>query len=265
MLILTTCFYNLNGKFDIKTYESWFKNLLTNVVNFKLVVYTNLETEKILIPYINNNPNIKIILREYDEFYNYKYKTMLIKNQEHNIYLKNVDWKVIMLWLEKIFFVKETIAKKYFEGEWHGWCDIGYFRGRYKDIDSKLIKKWPNDNKINNLNNNKIYYTLVNKNNFLEYISTCLIKNERGLPKTPIKGDQISIAGGFFLCHKDKVDWWFDTFNDKVKLYLDNDYLIKDDQMIILNCVVENFDNFRLITEYDIRYDNWFLFQRYLL
>jgi hypothetical protein len=44
-----------------------------------------------------------------------------------------------------------------------------------------------------------------------------------------------------------------------------NNYLVKDDQIIIINCIANNFNDFELIQENNIKYDNWFLFQRYLL
>ena len=40
------------------------------------------------------------------------------------------DWKLNMLWSEKIAFVKKCYDNKYFpETDWYGWVDIGYFRG----------------------------------------------------------------------------------------------------------------------------------------
>ena len=67
-----------------------------------------------------------------------------------------------------------------------------------------------------------------------------------------------------FLIYKDNVDWYHNLHDNKIKLYFDNDRLIKDDQIIVLNNIVENMSKFCLITE-NSRYDNWFLFQRYLL
>ena len=39
-----------------------------------------------------------------------------------------------MLWCEKISFVKKTIEKNYFNTDWYGWCDIGYFRESNNDL-----------------------------------------------------------------------------------------------------------------------------------
>ena len=109
-----------------------------------------------------------------------------------------------MLWNEKIWFVKETYDNKYFNTEFYGWCDIGYFRNRYNDFNTNLIKNWPNPTKINIFDKNKIYYACVNNNmDYMKNIENIIInKNEIGLPSTDIPPNQISIAGGFFIIHK---------------------------------------------------------------
>jgi len=40
--------------------------------------------------------------------------------------------------------------------------------------------------------------------------------------------------------------------------------LIKDDQIIIADCVFSNLDKFLLVRENLYPYDNWFMFQRIL-
>jgi len=173
-----------------------------------------------------------------------------------------------MLWNEKISFVKKAYQEKYFdETEWYGWMDIGYFRGTCKgDISPNQIKTWPNDNKINNLNKEKIYYGLVRRDttyikNLFNIVNN---KNSVGLPIIPIPEIQWSIAGGFFLCHKQNIQWWFETHDKKLKLYFDNNYLVKDDQIIIVDNIFSKLKKFQLCQE-PYGDDSWFLFQRYLL
>ena len=74
MLILSTCFYIVKSKFDVNTYINWFKNFLTNVKQFKLVVYTNVESVNYIYPYCIGNKNIKVVIKDFEKFYNYKYK-----------------------------------------------------------------------------------------------------------------------------------------------------------------------------------------------
>ena len=90
-------------------------------------------------------------------------------------------------------------------------------------------------------------------------------KNSLGLPKEPISPDQLSVAGGFFITHRDNVETWKQMFDKRLELYIDNDYLVKDDQMVIIDCIFSYPKLFRLITERNNNTDSvWFLFQRYL-
>ena len=225
-----------------------------------------------LLPYIKNNKNIKLVILNIEDFYNYKYKNKWIENHEKNDLLNNnskfkTDWKLNMLWSEKISFVKKTIEEKYFETDWYGWCDIGYFRCRNNDINISEISKWPNSKKIENLNKNKIHYALINNNklyinNLLKIINN---KNSIGLPENPIPSNQSSIAGGFFLITKENINWWHKIYDEKLKLYFQHNYLVKDDQIIIINCIFENMNKCQLYKENNPKFNNWFMFQRLLL
>lgn len=281
MLILSTCFYIVKSKFDVETYVNWFKNLLTNVKKFKLFIYTNLESIDYLKPFCIGNDNITLIIKEFDKFHNFKYKDEWIDNQKRNIYLKHIDWKLQMIWAEKINFVYETCLNYlnyYKQNEddikdkiiWFGWCDIGYFRARNIDISVDTISSWPNKEKIDNLDINKIYYGIVNDFDYItNMVNSCLKKNSYGLPEIPIEGNQESVAGGFFLSTKSNIEWWKETFDSKLQLYFKHVYLVKDDQMIIINCISENIDRFALIfekiNENNKEYYTWFMFQRFLL
>ena len=164
--------------------------------------------------------------------------------------------------MKKFRFVDETCKNKYFDTEYYGWCDIGYFRSKSGDGTCDLTK-WANNDKISKLSIDKVYYALVKSN--IEYIRNIVSnKNSIGLPVQPIPPGQISIAGGFFVVHKSKLGWWLETFYKKLELYLQNNYLVKDDQMIVIDCILSQIDEFILCQENDPRYDNWFMFQRIL-
>ena len=130
MITFVTCWYELQSKYDKDSYERWIDNFLSNVNNFNLVVYTNKHSVPIVTKY-KENPRIRIVLRELEEFYNYRYKEQWIKNHDKNVLLNNKTcWEVNMLWNEKTHFVEHAYNHQYFESDWWGWCDIGYFRGR---------------------------------------------------------------------------------------------------------------------------------------
>ena len=266
-ITFSTCWYIFKAKFDPSVYQQWFANMLSNVNNYNLVIYCD-ETSYEQINMYTDNPRIKVVIKPYDQFYTYKYKNDWINNHENNELLKNrVDWKLNMLLSEKVHFVYETMTEKYFDTDFYGWCDIGYFRGRHNDLGAEALRMWPNSGALACLNRDKIYYACVN--NEKDYIHALMTivnqKNSVGLPSMPIPPNQVSIAGGFFISHKDKLEWWRDTFDKKLALYFQNNYLVKDDQIIIADCVFSELKQFHLCKENDPRYDNWFMFQRFLL
>ena len=75
MITFSTCWYIIDkAKFNNQIYKSWFSNLLLNVNNFYLIIYTDEKSKDMLLPYINDNKNIKLIILPQEEFYNYRYK-----------------------------------------------------------------------------------------------------------------------------------------------------------------------------------------------
>jgi hypothetical protein len=236
-------------------------NFISIVNEFNLVIYTDENSCKYID--IRENPRIKVIIKPLCQFYNYKYKDLWIKNHEKNYLLKDRScWELNMLWSEKIQFVKETEERKYFDSQFYGWCDIGYFRNRPQDTHTSQLTNWGKN--TNFLQKEKIYYACVqNDDNYMNYLLKFVNKkNEYGLPIKEIPADQISIAGGFFILHKDKVDWWSKTYDTKLQTYFQHNYLVKDDQIILLDCIFSHLDEFILFRENNPKFDNWFLFQR---
>jgi teichuronic acid biosynthesis glycosyltransferase TuaG len=266
IITFVSCFYIIKSKFDIKKYVEWMDNLISIVNNFNLVIYTNNESKKYINT--NNNPKIKIIIKEFEDFYNYKYEEYWIKNHKINRLLNNfTDWKLNMLWSEKIHFVKDTYNNNYFETEYYGWCDIGYFRNRNNDLKTNYLTLWPNDDFFMNYDKNKICYGIINNDDeYLNFLYQLINdKNEKGLPKNEIPDIQLSVSGGFFIIHKDKIYWWLNSYDIKLRLYFENSYLVKDDQIILIDCIMTELSNFYLMREQNENYDNWFMFQRILL
>jgi len=264
-ITFSSCFYIIKSKFDSNTYIEWMNNFISIVNEFNLIIYTDENS----IQYINTNGNqkIKIVVKPLEQFYNYKYKDYWIENHKKNVLLNNVScWQLNMLWAEKIQFVKETIERKYFETDFYGWCDIGYFRNRTNDLNTSFLSTWASKTKILELDKGKIFYACINNvDAFMDYLSKIVNnKNDKGLPAVPIPHYQNSIAGGFFILHKKKINWWAETFDAKLELYFKNRYLVKDDQIILLDCIMTEPGLFCLFRENNPKYDNWFMFQRIL-
>lgn len=283
-ITFSTCFYILKSKFDSNTYISWMNNLISIVNNFYLIIYTDLHSSS----HINtlNNPNIKIILKPIESFSTYHLKDLWISNHTNNTLLNSrITWEVNMLWNEKIAFVLNSFnsAQKdsssslsdssdiimkdtcFPQTDFYGWCDIGYFRNRPEDTNTSLLSHWPNPIKIASLDPSKIHYALINNDsNYLNYLFHHIAnKNYLNLPSQPIPSNQTSVAGGFFIAHKSKLPWWSNTFYHKLNLYLSNNYLVKDDQIILIDCIFSQLDQFSLTQEFT-SFDNWFMFQRTL-
>lgn len=263
-IIFSSCFYIFKSKFPSDTYIKWMNNFLSIVNdNIYLVIYTNKETR----PYIDtkNNLNIHVVIKPITEFYGYKYKNEWIRNHEKNVLLNNkVEWEINMLWNEKINFVYETYKNDYFQCRELkmpvGWCDIGYFRDRHQDERMTKLKLWGKN--LSKIDITRINYACVNINNMVTLKRSINIVN--GLPDPLIPDNQVSIAGGFFVISGYLINWWRSIYYDKLSLYFQNNLLVKDDQIIILTCILEHFHNFKLHIESSNQYDNWFMFQRIL-
>lgn len=259
-ITFSSCFYIIKSKFDSDTYVGWMNNLISIVNNFKLVIYTDEASSKFINT--NNNPQIKIVIKPIHEFYCYYYKDAWIKNHEENSLLNNMSgWELNMLWSEKIHFVAETARNKYFDTDFYGWCDIGYFRNRSNDTPISELHSWPANNKIEALDKTKIHYACVNNNKlFINHLCRLVFA------KLEIPPNQVSVAGGFFILHKNLAEWWKTTYYAKLDDFFNKGLLVKDDQIVVANCVFSDLKRFSLHYEDDEHeYDNWFMFQRLLM
>ena len=274
IITFSTCWYIVKSKFSVNTYLEWIQNLLSIVNNFNLVVYTDITSFNTLKPiFANTNANkinmkqIKFIIKPMEEFYGYRYKTDWINNHNNsNISLhKIIDWRLNMLWCEKIHFVNDTIKNKYFATKYYGWCDIGYFRSKEN---MNAFKYWPNP--ITLLQNtlvkgvNKIHYGCVQDNpikyNSLKEDIINYYKNPSSQVLVTNKIEDICFAGGFFILTPQLAAIYARLFDDKLQYYFKNHIFIKDDQQIVMDCIFTNPQLFH--THFS---SNWFMFQELLL
>ncbi len=205
-------------------------------------------------------------------FYTYKYKDDWIKNHEKtDIELhKIIDWKLNMLWNEKVFFVNETIKMKYFESLFYGWCDIGYFRNRPNDLNMKYLQNWPNPIKLTMepFKNELIHYACVQNDNikYTELTNDIINHYTNNLSIAPTeKYMEICFAGGFFILTASQSQKYADIYETKLEYYFKHNFMIKDDQTIIMDIITTNSSMFYIHKENETMFDNWFMFQRVLL
>ena len=264
LVTFATCWYALNSKFPTDTYLQWMRHLLLEVNNYYLVLYTDAAGETLLrnhfAPYYFNNPRIKIVQKPCEAWHNYKYKAAWQKNHQKNMLLNDrTEWKLNMLWAEKTHFVDDARVQQYFPPtEFYGWCDIGYFR-------EGPCPNFASTPKLLALNKNKIYYACVCDKKQLQALQDIVErKNPDGLPVNPIPPQQNSIAGGFFIAHHAKIEGWKTLFDKTLANYFRHDYLVKDDQIIIVDCVFSEPKRFELIQEPNPKENAWFYFRRFL-
>jgi hypothetical protein len=278
LITFSTCWYILKSKFPINTYIEWIKNFLSIVNEFNVVIYTDSKSFNTIKPLIDfTNKKIKIIIKPIEEFYLYKYKDFWIHNHElSDIDLhKHIDWRLNMLWNEKIFFVNETMQNRYFDSLYYGWCDIGYFRDRPNDIHSHYLHSWPNSVKlVNDPFKNNIHYGCIqndpiiyNKltNDIKTHYSNKLSNNQNMSTCPTTHYNDNCFSGGFFISRKELLRIYANLYDEKLHYYFVNNYFIKDDQSIILDIITMNPSMFHIHRENERYLDNWFMFQRLLM
>ena len=259
-ITFSTCFYVIKSKFDPSIYIQWMNNFISIVNQFNLVIYTDAATSSYIK--VHDNPRIKVVIKEICDFYNYKYQTEWIENHRHNNRLNgSTCWELNMLWSEKVWFVKETMDNQYFDTDTYGWCDIGYFRNRPYDTHTNNLTNWGKT-----ISCDKICYACIcNDDSYMNILRQIVVnKNKNGLPSQEIPSHQNSFAGGFFVIKKGLVHWWAREYDTKLQLYFKHKYLVKDDQIIIVDCILSNPEHFNIFYENNPAYDNWFMFQRIL-
>ena len=79
MITFVTSWYQMKAKFPSEQYKRWMVNLLSNVVEFNLVVYTEKSSMELFKNMKKNgksildNKKIKMIIKPLEQLYNYKY------------------------------------------------------------------------------------------------------------------------------------------------------------------------------------------------
>lgn len=246
IITFASCLYEIDSKFSIEKYIGWLRNFLSICNDFNLVFFTD---ERILNRFeFPKKKNVKVVILPQSEFINNRFEEFWIQNHDKNIYLNHLaSYRLNILYSEKVWFVKK--AQSYFNTEFYGWCDAGYFR----NPNLTNLKYWPNHHVIKRLNKDKIHYGLVHPATLEK------IRQTNHIPP-----DQVSIAGGFFIVHSTKIDWWISNYYETFLAYKKENKLIKDDQILIVDCVVKHPQHFQLHTENNNLHDNWFMFQRLL-
>ncbi len=273
-ITLTTAFYIVpKSKAPFDKYKQWLYNLIevakkSPYVN--LVIFTNKNTLEELELSITSEDNIKIIIKPFKDFYMKKYEKSWRKNHVDNALLNKItSWDLHMLWSEKLWFVKDTIHNEYFPSTpFYAWIDSGYFRNRDDDLNSSSndYLQFCNPTTMAKFNSSKIHYSLIRTDPLYLKMLKNIIKDrdpKTNLSKIEIPENQVSCGSGMCLLTRELIDNYCERYDSCLQAYFNNNRTVKDDQIIVIDCIFQNLDDFVLLTESIPSFDSWFMFQRY--
>lgn len=268
-ITFSTALYALHSKFPLTVYQTWMQQFFSIVQQqLFLVVYTDEASYATVLEAAAQNPCIRVVLRPCEQFHGRIHKNFWEENHVRNRWLnQRTGWELNMLWNEKVWLVNETIQNPVFpKTAYYGWCDMGYFRNSPNNVPTETLQGvWANAEAVRRFNPQRIHYALVNPAGF-EYM---LSMKRNGHP-VEIPPEQVSIAGGFFFGGKDAVLWWRDVLTHKLEQeYIPFNRLVKDDQIIVLDCILEqgreeNNNRIQLHGNPNPYLDPWFVFQTLL-
>ena len=297
-ITFSTCLYQLKNRHGKSLHIEWMRGFIQIVKRFYLVIYTDHETSLIIHDEMNKiqnkaiKSNIKVVIKPYTEFYNNKYADFWKRNNENpNCKLYDTtDWRLNMLWCEKVHFVHQTMTGNYFDRatEYYGWCDIGYFRDTLakstSDYANIIREHWPNTEKINRLNKNLVYYGCNVKPDHIkfalkyhfQYFDPSKTNAVADIPSEVYNKKAHFISGGFFITSREKMKWWIDTFQTALEKHMEQNAVIQDDQQIISYCVFKNYMSATSDQDHKVHYcimkvnetqpdKLWFMFRDILL
>jgi hypothetical protein len=181
-----------NFRMSYHTYGFWMRNTLS--LDCNIVVYTESKFIDELTNYRREfDPNLEktiFVVNEltdlpvYQKYHDSLSSLMFSDNFKSKVSFPDVPemcqplYNIIMF--NKVFFLKDTIEKKYFNNDMVIWADAGGLRD---DINLYRNNKWPNISKIKSLDPNKITFFSHNQDfsvNNKEFHSLSQIRNIQG-------------------------------------------------------------------------------------
>lgn len=293
-ITFSTCLYNLKNRHGTTLHNEWMRGFIRIINWFFLVIYTDEKTYDLIYAEVQKldseiaNTKIKIVVKPYANFYNYKHEKYWINNNANpECKLANIaDWRLNMLWCEKVHFVNETIERMYFDTEYYGWCDIGYFRdtlsasGTSHEHTEFIRASWPNPVKINAMDKTKVYYGCnsspdqmnMSLKHYSEHFHPSNLNNKTGIRLIKYNKSAHLISGGFFITSREKMKWWVHTFQSTLEKYILHNSVIQDDQQLIAECVFTQNNGLGSGKDFCITKVNetapdklWFMFRELLL
>lgn len=232
--IFYSVLYKIKSKYDFNKYLEWFDLFTVSLVNFDIIIYTNMETYNILKNrYINidNFYNIQFRIKELNEFELFKYKDIFYENTSKNFFKKNISYKLIQIWINRHLFMKEIFDLYDYKNfyninniDYYCYIDIGYFRDFKINLNLSALKQ------------KKIYIGLIENNKeYIKNLKNKVIKfNKSEIEKSLlISQHKYSFGGGCIIVHSSLVNYWHKLFAECFNNFISANIKFKDDQTII--------------------------------
>jgi hypothetical protein len=248
MVTVVSCYYRIPSKYSHEKYEKWISNFMQ--LDMNSIIFGDRDSIGFLKHNYPENDKRKYVLREFNEFINFKYdweKEVSLNYKPH----AGHNPKLFMIWCEKIHFVNEAINLNPYNSSSFVWMDIGCVR------DEKwlpCIKGFPNDSKFND---NKVNFLKVNDRTDYNIDDAKLPISSNFLRKIPLLGGTI-YAGGIKAL-QDFRELFMSVIDEADK----NNVFKGEDQDLYSLCAVRKPELFKLYEPLNIGYDKWFSLHLY--
>lgn len=251
---IVSYFYIVKSKFPKETYFEWIKNYL--YIGFKSIIFTNKETESILI---EKFPDIKkhniLIIYEINDFFTSKYDWTYDYQIDYEKQKHSID--LYKLWNEKIFFLDKACEINPFKSTYFLLIDIGSFRNKNKLDEIKQYNFPTHHNFIEN-KMSMFYWQFFNKDIIKNYN---IIDSRFHQENTEVS----TFTGGLFGGDKNSIYNFKSKYIDLLEYHKQHKIFSGKDQNIYNFLVLNNPELINYINSNVINkdYDPWFCFHYY--
>jgi len=227
-------------------YIHWMERTLS--LDSKIVIYTQQrfkdEIETYRKKYDPNLDNTILIVQELEELKAYKmYNQKLTDLMFSDVFLNKAHFDVPemtkplynVIMFNKVFWLKDAVDKKYFDNDMVIWVDAGGLR---EPVQKYEHRTWPNLEKINILDNNKITFFSHNENFNVtnnQFHSLSQIRN---------------IQGTAFLAPSHLVDWLTGEIIKTIDESIELEYIGSDEKIFDITYVKDR-------SKYDLIKCSW--------
>lgn len=247
--VIVTALYDIgrdnwkNFTMSYHTYGWWMRNTLSFDAN--IVIYTESKFIEELTNYRKEfDPELKktiFVETPLNELVAYKkYHDILSKLMTSQEFKKKVSFHDVpemcqplynVIMFNKVFFLKDTIEKRYFDNDVVIWADAGGLRG---DVELYSYKKWPSQSKLDKLDSSKITFFSHNQDfGVFDKQFHCLSQVR-------------NIQGTSFILPSKMIDFFTNLVIETIDECISNGYIGSDEKIFDI-CYTKQKESFFLI------------------